>query len=83
MTSQTQGLPQMTVCKCLWASSVSIICSLTLYQSRIRNAANLSGAAGAITAIAAGSANPVGFIVGPIIAGAVFAKWVYDVYRAT
>ena len=50
---------------------------------RIQNTANIAGAAGAITAIAAGSANPVGFIVGPIIAGAVFAKWVYDIYRAT
>ena len=44
---------------------------------------NIAGAAGAMTAVAAGSANPVGFIVGPIIAGAVFAKWVYDFYRAT
>jgi hypothetical protein len=52
-------------------------------QPRVQNTTNIAGVAGAITAIAAGSANPVGFIVGPIIAGAVFAKWVYDIYRAT
>jgi ABC-type multidrug transport system fused ATPase/permease subunit len=52
-------------------------------DSIMQNTANIAGAAGAITAIAAGTANPVGFIVGPIIAGAVFAKWAYDVYRAT
>ena len=51
--------------------------------SRIQNTTNIAGAAGAIAAIAAGSANLVGFIVRPIIAGAVFAKWVYDIYKAT
>ena len=45
--------------------------------------ANIAGAVGACTAIAAGSANPVGFVVGPIVAVAVFAKWVYDVYQRT
>jgi len=54
-----------------------------LCQPRIQNTTNIAGAAGAITVIAAGAANPVGFIVGPIVAGVVFAKWVYDVYRAT
>jgi len=47
----------------------------------VQNTTNIAGvAAGTIAAIAAGSANSLGFIVGPIIAGAVFAKWVYDIY---
>lgn len=82
MASRTKALPQIAICNCLCAS-VSILRSLTLCQSRIQNTTNMAGAAGAITAIAVGSANPVGFIVGPIIAGAVFAKWVYDIYKAT
>ena len=44
---------------------------------------NIAGAAGALTAIAVGTVNPVGFIVGPIIAGGILAKWAYDTYRAT
>ena len=52
-------------------------------QSRIQNTTNVAGAATAIAVIAAGAANPVGFIVGPIVGVAVFAKWVYDVYKAT
>jgi hypothetical protein len=47
---------------------------------RIQNTTNSAGAADAIATIAAGSANPVGFIVGPIIAGGVFAEWVYGIY---
>jgi len=50
---------------------------------RIQNTMNIAGAAGAIATIAVGSANPVGFTIGPIIAGTVFTKWVYDIYRAT
>jgi hypothetical protein len=50
---------------------------------RIQNTAYIAGAAGAITAIAAGSANPAGFFVLPLVAGAVFAKGVYNIYRAT
>ena len=83
MASRTKALPQIAICNCFCASSVSILRLLTLCQSRIQNTTNMAGAAGAITAIAVGSANPVGFIVGPIIAGAVFAKWVYDIYKAT
>jgi len=72
----------MTVCKCLW--TIGIYHSLAHFvPPRIQSTTNVAGAAGAITAKAAGPANPVGFIVGPIIAGAVFAKWVYDIYRAT
>lgn len=52
-------------------------------QPRIGNTTKIAGAAGAIFAIAAGAANPVAPIAVPIIAGAVFAKWVYDVYKAT
>jgi len=40
----------------------------------IQNTTNIAGAAGTITAIAAGSVNSLGFIIGPIIARAVFAK---------
>lgn len=47
------------------------------------NITSIAGAAGAIFALGVGSANPAGFIVGPIVAGAVFAKWVYDIYSAT
>jgi hypothetical protein len=54
-----------------------------LCQPRIGNTTKIAGAAGAIFAIAAGAANPVAPIAVPIIAGAVFAKWVYDVYKAT
>lgn len=35
-----------------------------------------------IVAVAMGAANPLGFIVGPIIGAAVFANWVHDIYRA-
>jgi hypothetical protein len=78
LASQTRkALRQMTASKSLSTSYPS------LAPPRIQNTTNVAGAAGAIPAIAAGSANPVGFIVGPIIAGAVFTKWVYDIYRAT
>jgi len=49
----------------------------------VQNTANIAGAAGTFTALAVGSANPVGFIVAPIIVGVVFAKWAYDFYKAT
>jgi len=52
-------------------------------QTRIQNTTNVAGAATAIAVIAAGAANPVGFIVGPIVGAVVFAKWVYDVYKTT
>jgi hypothetical protein len=52
-----------------------------VFQPRIRNTTNIAGAAGAITAIDAVFANPVDYIVGPIDAEAVFAKWVEGVYR--
>jgi len=61
----------------------NIYYSLNLCQLRLQNATNMAGVAGTIAAVAAGSASPVGFIVGPIIGGALFAKWVYDTYRAT
>ena len=54
-----------------------------LPQPRIQNTTSVAGAATAIAVIAAGVANPVGFIVGPIVGAVVFAKWVYDVYKAT
>lgn len=84
LASQThQALRQMTGCKPLWTSS-AFVRWFILCQPRIQNTRNFAGAAGAIaTVVAAGTANPVGFIVGPIVVGAVFAKWVYDVYRAT
>ena len=52
-------------------------------QRRIQNTTNVAGAATALAVMAAGAANPVGLIVGPIVGAAVFAKWVYDVYKAT
>ena len=54
-----------------------------LCPPRVQNTTNIAGAAAAVATIAAGAANPVGFIVGPIVIGVVFAKWVYDVYKAT
>ena len=73
----------MTICKCLWASSYYLFAHFPP-QPRIQNSTNLAeAAASAIAFIAAGAANPVGFIVGPIVGVVVFAKWVYDVYKAT
>jgi hypothetical protein len=75
LASQTRkALRQMTVCKSLWTSSI-FISPAHFVPPRIQNTTTIAGAAGAITAIAAGSANPeVGFVVRPLIAGAVFAK---------
>jgi hypothetical protein len=75
LTSQTcKALRQIIACRCLW--TIGIYHSLAHFvPPGIQNASNIASAAGAIAAIAAGSANPVGFIVGSIIAGAVFAKW--------
>ena len=78
-----KGLRRMTICKCLCASSYYLFAHFCPAQPRIQNTTNVAGAATAIAVIAAGAANPVGFIVGPIVGVAVFAKWVYDVYKAT
>ena len=45
-----------------------------VFQPRIQNTMKITGAAGAITSIATGSANPVGFIIGPVIAGTILSK---------
>jgi hypothetical protein len=69
LASQTRkALRQMTACNSLWTPYPWLA---HFVAPGIQNTTNI---AGAITAIAAGSANPeVGFVVGPLIAGAVFA----------
>jgi hypothetical protein len=54
-----------------------------LVKPRIPNTTKIAGVAGAITALVGAAANPVAAITVPIVAGVVFAKWVYDVYKAT
>ena len=54
-----------------------------LVQPRLPNTTKIAGAAGAITTLAVAASNPVAAITIPIVAGVVFAKWVYDVYKAT
>ena len=47
------------------------------------NANVVAGIVNAGAAAIIGSAHPVGLVAIPIIAGVVFAKWVYDVYKVT